>query len=59
MSSGLSHPGGKSWVGSFTILLALLEHRARKMSRMEGRGARMIFAAVFTVRWRVLWSAAL
>ncbi len=37
-------------VGSFTILFALLEHRARKMSRMEGRGAPMIFAAVFTVR---------
>ncbi len=28
------------------------------MSRMEGRGAPMIFAAVFTVRWRVLRSAA-
>ncbi len=50
-------PDGKSWkrlwegwVGSFTILVALLEHRARKMSRMEGRGAPMIFAAVFTLR---------
>ncbi len=39
--------------------VALLEHRARKMSRMEGRGAPMIFAAVFTVHWRDLWSAAL
>ncbi len=48
----------EGWVGFFTILVALLEHRARKMSRMEGRGALMIFAAVFTVRWRVLWSAA-
>ncbi len=59
-------PDGKSWkrlweglVGSFTILVALLEHRARKMSRMEGRGAPMIFAAVFTVRWSVFRSAAL
>lgn len=34
---------------SFTMLLALLEHRVRKMSRMEGRGAPMILAAVFTV----------
>ncbi len=39
-------PDGKSWkrlwegwVGSFTILVALLEHRARKMSRMERRGS--------------------
>ncbi len=46
-------------MGSFMILLALLVHRVRKMSRMEGRGAPMIFAAVFTVRWRVLRSAAL
>ncbi len=38
-------------MGSSTILFALLEHRVRKMSRMEGRGAPMIFAAVFTVRW--------
>ncbi len=60
------HPDGRSWkrlwegwVGSFTILVALLEHRARKISRMEGRGALMIVAAVFTVHWRVLWSAAL
>ncbi len=45
-------------MGSSTILFALLEHRVRKMSRMEGRGAPMIFAAVFTVRWRVLRSAA-
>ncbi len=49
----------EGWVESFTILLALLEHRARKMSRMEGRGAPMIFAAVFTVRCRVLRSATL
>ncbi len=49
----------EGWVGSFTILVASLEHRARKMSRMEGGGALMIFSAVFTVRWRVLWSAAL
>ncbi len=49
---------GEGWVGSFTILFALLEHRVRKISRMEGRGAPMIFAAVFTVRWRVLRSAA-
>ncbi len=48
----------EGWVGSSTILFALLEHRVRKMSRMEGRGAPMIFAAVFTVRWRVLRSAA-
>ncbi len=41
------------------MLLVLLEHRARKISRMDGRGAPMIFAAVFTVRWRVLRSAAL
>ncbi len=34
------------------------EHRVRKISRMEGRGPPMIFAAVFTVRWRVLRSAA-
>ncbi len=44
---------------SFMILVALLEHSARKMPRMEGRGAPMIFAAVVTVRWRVLRSAAL
>ncbi len=49
----------EGWVGSFTILLVLLEHPVRKMSRMDGRGAPMIFAAVFTVRWRVLRSAAL
>ncbi len=48
----------EGWVGSSTILFALLEHRVRKMSRMEGRGAPMIFAVVFTVRWRVLRSAA-
>ncbi len=33
----------EGWVGSFTILLALLEHRVRKISSMEGRGAPMIF----------------
>ncbi len=33
----------EGWVGSFTMLLVLLEHRVRKMSRMEGRGAPMIF----------------
>ncbi len=49
----------EGWVGTFTMLFALLENRVRKMSRMEGRGAPMIFAAVFTVRWRVLQSAAL
>ncbi len=49
----------EGWVGSIMILLALLEHRVRKLSRMEGRGAPIIFAAVFTVRWRVLRSAAL
>uniref|UniRef100_A0A8C1YKE2 carbamoyl-phosphate synthase (ammonia) n=1 Tax=Cyprinus carpio TaxID=7962 RepID=A0A8C1YKE2_CYPCA len=48
----------EGWVGSFTILLVLLEHRVRKMSRIEGREAPLIFAAMFTVRWRVLWSAA-
>ncbi len=37
-------------MGSSTILFALLEHRVRKISRMEGRGVPMIFAAVFTVR---------
>ncbi len=37
----------EGWVGSFMMLLVLLEHRARKMSRMDGRGAPMIFAAVF------------
>ncbi len=59
-------PDGRSWkrlwerwVESFTILLALLELLVRKMSRMEGRGEPMIFAAVFTVRCRVLRSAAL
>ncbi len=41
----------EGWVGSFTVLVAILEHRARKMSRMEERGAQMHFAAVFTVRW--------
>lgn len=49
----------EGWVGSFMILLALLEHRARKMSWMEERGTQMIFAAEFTVRWRVLRSAVL
>ncbi len=41
-------------MGSFTILFALLEHRVRKISRIEGRGAPMIFEAVFTVRWEGL-----
>ncbi len=49
----------EEWVGSFTVLLALLEHLVRKISRMEGRGTPLIFAAVFTVRWRVVRSAAL
>ncbi len=49
----------EGWVGSFTILFALLQHRAEKMSRMERRGAPMIFAAMFTVRWRVLRSASI
>ncbi len=49
----------EGWVGSFTILVALMEHPARKNSRIERRGAPMIFAAVFTVRWRVLRSATL
>ncbi len=49
----------EGWVGSFTILFALLELRVRKISRMEGREAPMIFAAVLTIRWRVLRSAAL
>jgi len=31
----------EGWVGSFTMLFALLEHHVRKMSRMEGRGAPM------------------
>ncbi len=34
----------EGWVGSFMMLLVLLEHRARKMSRMDGRGAPVIFA---------------
>ncbi len=49
-----SLPDGRSWkrlwegrVGSFTMRLVLLEHRARKMSRMDGRGVPMIFAAVY------------
>ncbi len=37
-------------MGSSTILLALLEHRVRKISKMEGRGALMIFAAVLVLR---------
>ncbi len=41
----------EGWVESFTMLSVLLEHRVRKMSRIEGRGAPMIFAAVFTVHW--------
>ncbi len=46
-------------MGSLTMLVALLEHCARKVSRMEGRGTLMIFAAVFTVCCRVLQSVAL
>ncbi len=30
----------EGWVGSFTVLFALLEHRVRNMSRTEGRGER-------------------
>ncbi len=45
----------EGWVGSFTITGA----SCKDISRKEGRGALMIFAAVFTVRWRVLQSAAL
>ncbi len=41
--------GLERWVVSFTLLLALLQHNARKMSSMEGRGAPMMFTAVFTV----------
>ncbi len=51
-------PGGRSWkrlwegwVGSSTILFALLEHRVRKISRMEGRGAGIVV--------RCMWSRAL
>ncbi len=46
-------------MGSFTILLALLEHSCNENIQDGGRGAPVIFAAVFTVRWRVLRSAAL
>ncbi len=46
---------GRSW----KRLLVLLEHRVRKISRIKRRGAPKIFVAVFTVRWRVLRSAAL
>ncbi len=35
---GAGRDCGRGWVGSSTILFALLEHRVRKMSRMEGRG---------------------
>ncbi len=28
----------EGWVGSFTMLFVLLEHRARKMSRMDETG---------------------
>ncbi len=38
---------GGGWVGSFTTLVALLEHRVRKISRMEERG--MIFSALGAV----------
>ncbi len=37
----------EGWVGSSTILFALLEHLVRKISRMEGRGAPMIFAVPY------------
>ncbi len=47
----------EGWVGSSTILFALLEHRVRKMSRMEGRGAPMILQRC-SLSWRVLRSAA-
>ncbi len=36
----------EGWVGSFMMLLVLLEHRARKMSRMDGRGEPMICSRV-------------
>ncbi len=39
---------------SSTILFALLEHRVRKCPGWRGEGQPMIFAAVFTVRWRGL-----
>ncbi len=56
---GAERDCGKDGLGPSRYCFALLELRVRKMSRMEGRGAPMIFAAVFTVRWRVLRSAAL
>ncbi len=43
----------EGWVGSFTILFALLEHRVRKISRMEGRGAPMIFRHELTEVFRL------
>ncbi len=43
----------EGWAGSSTILFALLEHRVRKISRMEGRGAPMIFAAAKYVLERI------
>ncbi len=36
----------EGWVGSFMMLLVLLEHRARKMSRMDGR---YIYVCVYNV----------
>ncbi len=33
----------EGWVGSFMMLLVLLEHRARKMSRMDERDSITLF----------------
>ncbi len=56
---GAGRDCGRGWVGSSTILFALLEHRVRKMSRMEGgEGHQWFLQRLFTVRWRVLRSAA-
>ncbi len=49
----------EGWVGSFTMLLVLLEHRARKMSRMDWRGAPMIFAAVRALVGMCRWHGGL
>ncbi len=55
-------PGGRSWkrlwegwVRSFTILFSLLEHRVRKISRMKGRGAPMIFCSCVHCPLEGLW----
>ncbi len=48
----------EGWVGSFTMLLVLLEHRARKMSRMDGRGAPMIFFAALQLEGLAVSSTA-